>query len=186
MVTQFGPHDRRATLAGFGFPKDFYPAGRLDHDSEGLLLLTSDGRLQHRLTDPKFAHPRTYLVQVERVPSGENLLKLAGGLRLRDGPTRPCRVRPLPQDPALPPREPPIRVRRTVSCAWLELTLTEGRNRQVRRMTAAIGHPTLRLVRSKIGDLTLKDLPPGRWRWLSEAELRRIETSWTVSPSSPL
>ena len=180
MVAQFGPHDRRPTLAAFGFPKDFYPAGRLDHDSEGLLLLTCDGKLQHRLTDPKFAHPRTYLVQVERVPSDESLLKLTRGLQLRDGPTRPCRVRPLPKDPTLPPREPPIRVRRTVPCAWLELTLTEGRNRQVRRMTAAIGHPTLRLVRVKIGALTLKDLPPGRWRYLSDAELRRIESSSAV------
>lgn len=165
-VSQFTPLAGHPTLAALGLPKGFYPAGRLDHDSEGLLLLTDDGRLAARIIRPE--HPRTYLVQVERVPSAESLARLAQGLKLKDGMTRPCRVRLLESEPSLPPRNPPIRRRLSVPTAWLELVLTEGKNRQIRRMTAAIGHPTLRLLRIRSGNLELGDLEPGRWRWEEE------------------
>lgn len=176
VVSQFTPLAGHPTLAGFGLPKGVYPAGRLDHDSEGLLLLTDDGDLQARLCDPRWAHPRTYAAQVERVPDAAALERLAKGVRLKDGPTRPCRVRLLDEDPGFPPRDPPVRYRKSVPTAWLELTLTEGRNRQVRRMTAHIGFPTLRLVRVRIGTLTLEGLAPGEWRRLSGAEVREIRT----------
>jgi 23S rRNA pseudouridine2457 synthase len=153
---------------------DVYPAGRLDHDSEGLLLITSDGDLQHRLTDPKFAHPRMYWVQVEGLPSTDALRQLAAGVVIQGRRTLPVTVRLLEQEPGLPPRNPPIRYRKSVPTAWLELTLTEGRNRQVRRMTAAVGHPTLRLVRCAIGDLQLGELRPGEWRDLTPEELLRL------------
>lgn len=171
VVSQFSPHSTHRALAEFGLPKGVYPIGRLDHDSEGLLLLTDDGGLQHRLSDPRFGHPRTYWAQVERLPSSEALGRLAAGPRLSDGPTRPCRARVLKEAPALPPREPPIRFRKNVPTAWIELTLAEGRNRQVRRMTAAVGHPTLRLVRSAIGKLQLGALAPGRWREVSRSDM---------------
>lgn len=164
IVSQFSPLGRHRTLSDFGLPKGVYPCGRLDHDSEGLLVLTGDGALQHRLSDPKFGHPRTYLVQVERVPDRDALASLAAGPRLTDGPTRPCRVQLLSEEPTLPARRPPIRYRKNVPTAWLQLTLTEGRNRQVRRMTAAVGHPTLRLLRISSGPFRLGDLQPGRWR----------------------
>jgi 23S rRNA pseudouridine2457 synthase len=172
VLSQFSPEDGHPGLSGFKLPKGVYACGRLDRDSEGLLLLCDDGRLIHRLTDPRYAHPRTYLAQVELVPGPEALGKLAAGPVLSDGPTRPCRARLLHSEPPLPPRHPPIRFRKNVPTAWLELTLTEGRNRQVRRMTAAVGHPTLRLVRIKIGRLTLKSLEPGRFREIDLAELR--------------
>ena len=175
VVSQFTPLGDHSTLADFGFPKGLYPAGRLDHDSEGLLLLTDDGPLQNRLTDPHWRHPRTYWVQVERIPDVDSMTRLVGGLNLRDGLTRPCAASVLIADPELPPRDPPIRFRKTVPTIWIELTLTEGRNRQVRRMTAHIGHPTLRLVRARIGDLTLAGLAPGTWRTLTAAELRVLE-----------
>ena len=171
VMSQFSPSDGKITLARFSLPADIYPAGRLDHDSEGLLLLTDDGGLNHRLTEPKKGHPRTYWVQVERVPDDAALEKLRRGVELADGKTLPCFVKLLEAEPELPPRDPPIRHRLNVPTAWLELTLTEGRNRQVRRMTAAIGHPTLRLVRSAIGRLTLGDLAPGKWRWVDRREL---------------
>lgn len=171
VVSQFTPLAGHPTLADYGLPKGIYPCGRLDHDSEGLLLLTDDGALAQRLTDPRFGHPRTYLAQVERLPSAEALARLAKGVKLKDGPTRPCKVRLLKEEPALPLRDPPIRQRKSVPTAWLELTLTEGRNRQVRRMTAAIGHPTLRLVRARIGKLGLEGLGPGRWREVGPSEL---------------
>lgn len=164
VATQFSPIAGHRTLAEFGLPKRVYPAGRLDHDSEGLLVLTDDGQLQHALTDPRHYHKRTYWAQVEREPSIEALDRLRAGPRLSDGPTRPARVQRLNVEPSLPPREPPIRFRKNVPTAWLEITLTEGRNRQVRRMTAAIGHPTLRLVRVRVGPFQLDDLAPGRWR----------------------
>jgi len=164
VLSQFTPHDGHPGLAAFGLPAGVYPAGRLDHDSEGLLLLTDDGWLQHRVTDPCGKQPRTYWAQVEGVPTEEALRRLAHGVRLRDGPTRSCRVRLLETPPRLPPRTPPIRSRRNAPTAWLELVLTEGRNRQVRRMTAAVGFPTLRLVRCAIGKLRLEDLAPGAWR----------------------
>lgn len=153
----------RCTLAEFGLPSGVYPAGRLDHDSEGLLLLTDDGDLAHRITDPRHKQPKTYWVQVEGAPSGEQLDALRTGVMLNDGPTRPADVHRL-DSPALWPRDPPVRFRKSVPDAWLELTIREGRNRQVRRMTAAVGLPTLRLVRVAIGDHRLAGLQPGEWR----------------------
>ena len=153
----------RPTLAGFGLPAGVYPAGRLDFDSEGLLLLTDDGRLAHRLTDPRHKQPKTYWVQVEGDPGTAQLEALRTGVVLNDGPTLPARVRRIGAPP-LWPRDPPVRVRKTVPDAWLEITLTEGRNRQVRRMTAAVGLPTLRLVRAAIGGHGLDTLAPGGWR----------------------
>lgn len=154
----------RATLAGFGLPPEVYAAGRLDYDSEGLLLLTDNGNLAHRLTDPKHKQPKTYWVQVEGVPAEEKLQALRDGVQLNDGPTLPATVQLLETPPALWPRDPPVRFRKTVPDAWLAITLREGRNRQVRRMTAAVGLPTLRLVRVSIGAYGLGDLRPGEWR----------------------
>lgn len=153
----------RRTLAQFGLPPDVYAAGRLDLDSEGLLLLTDDGAMAHRMTDPAHRQPKTYQVQVEGTPMPAQLQALEHGVVLRDGPTRPAHVRTIP-DPALWPRDPPVRMRKTVPDAWLELTISEGRNRQVRRMTAAVGLPTLRLVRISIGPHRLESLLPGTWR----------------------
>ncbi|MFC7301051.1 pseudouridine synthase [Cognatiluteimonas weifangensis] len=155
----------RRTLAAFGLPPGVYPAGRLDYDSEGLLLLTDDGALAHRLTDPRHKRPKTYWVQVEGVPDAAQLAALRDGVALKDGPTRPARARRIAA-PALWPRDPPVRYRKTVPDAWLELTLREGRNRQVRRMTAAVGLPTLRLVRVAIGAHRLGALAPGAWQAL--------------------
>ena len=155
----------RRTLAEFGLPPDVYAAGRLDHDSEGLLLLTDDGALAHRLTDPRHKQPKTYWVQVEGEPSDAQLDALRRGVVLNDGPTRPAKARRL-DAPALWPRDPPVRFRKTVPDAWLELVIGEGRNRQVRRMTAAVGLPTLRLVRVAIGPHRLDDLAPGEWATL--------------------
>lgn len=153
----------RRTLAEFGLPPDVYAAGRLDHDSEGLLLLTDDGALAHRLTDPRHKQPKTYWVQVEGDPGDAQLRQLRDGVTLNDGPTRPAKVRRI-ETPALWPRDPPVRFRKSVPDAWLEMTITEGRNRQVRRMTAALGLPTLRLVRVAIGAHRIGDLEPGQWR----------------------
>ena len=156
--------------------RDVYPVGRLDRDSEGLLLLTGDGLLQHRLTDPKFGHPRTYWVQVERIPTEEALRQLRAGVEVQDYRTRPATVRLLPAEElvGVPPRDPPVRFRLNVPAAWIELTLTEGRNRQVRRMTAAVGFPALRLIRVAIGELRLGDLGAGMWRDLTTAEARYV------------
>ena len=162
------------TLRDYVPVKDVYPAGRLDRDSEGLLFLTSDGRLQHRLSDPKFEHPRTYWAQVEGVPAEQALRRLERGLKIEDYVTRPAKARILAEEPQLPPRDPPIRYRKTVPTTWIELVLTEGRNRQVRKMTAAVGHPTLRLVRVAIGELRLEGLQPGEWRELTNAELAAL------------
>lgn len=157
----------RPTLAGFGLPAGVYPAGRLDFNSEGLLLLTDDGALAHRITDPRHKRAKTYRVQVEGDPSPAQLDTLAAGVVLKDGPTRPARVRRIDIDTAMPelwPRDPPVRFRKSVPDAWLEITIREGRNRQVRRMTAAVGLPTLRLVRVAIGAWALDGLAPGQWR----------------------
>jgi 23S rRNA pseudouridine2457 synthase len=170
VMTQFSAKDGKPTLAKFSLPHGVYPAGRLDHDSEGLLVLTDDGGLVHRLTDPRRGHPRVYWAQVERVPTEEALKKLRVGLVLSDGRTAPCSAK-LIEDPGLPERNPPIRFRLNVPTAWIEMTMTEGRNRQVRRMTAAVGHPTLRLVRCRIGKLSLAGLEPGKWRWVDPREL---------------
>lgn len=153
----------RLTLSDFIAMPDVYPAGRLDLDSEGLLLLTDDGRLQAWIADPRFKMPKTYLVQVEGDPDEAALAALRSGVLLRDGPTRPAQIERI-VEPVLWPRDPPVRYRKNVPDSWLRLTIHEGRNRQVRRMTAAVGHPTLRLVRWSIGDWTLKGLGPGHWR----------------------
>jgi len=153
----------RRTLAGFDLPKGVYPAGRLDFDSEGLLLLTDDGRLAHRLTDPKHKQPKAYWVQVEGTPTEAQLHALCAGVQLNDGPTLPAQVQAI-EPPALWPRDPPVRFRKSVPDAWLELVIREGRNRQVRRMTAAVGLPTLRLVRVAVGGQRLDTLQPGQWR----------------------
>jgi len=165
----------RPTLKDYVAIADVYPAGRLDYDSEGLVLLTNDGRLQHRLNHPQFGHPRTYWVQVERLPDEVALEQLRRGVTIQGDRTRPAQVRLLAVEPDLPPRNPPIRFRKTVPTAWLELTLTEGRNRQVRRMTAAVGFPTLRLVRVAIAHLTLGSLSPGEWRELGLEEVQRLQ-----------
>lgn len=174
VLTQFTDPQGRPTLADYIDVAGVYAAGRLDMDSEGLLLLTDDNLLKTRLTDPKFEHPRTYWVQVERIPDEAALERLRKGVELNNGWTRPALVERI-EPPDLPPRDPPIRVRKNVPDCWLQLTLTEGRNRQVRRMTAALGYPTLRLVRWAIGNITLAGLAPGEWREVSEAEAKRIK-----------
>lgn len=153
----------RPTLSGFVDVPGVYPAGRLDRDSEGLLVLTDDGRLQAQIADPKFKKPKTYLVLVERIPGDAALQSLRDGVTLKDGKTRPADVRRIDQ-PELWVRDPPVRYRKSVPDCWLELTIREGRNRQVRRMTAAVGHPTLRLVRWSVGDWTLDGIENGAWR----------------------
>jgi 23S rRNA pseudouridine2457 synthase len=160
----------RPTLALFGLPPRVYVAGRLDHDSEGLLLLTDDGRLNQRLTDPRWKAPKKYLVQVEGTAREDALEQLRRGVELKDGPTLPAEARVISEPSWLWPREPPIRVRKTVPDCWLELVIREGRNRQVRRMTATVGLPTLRLVRAAIGPYRLGDLAPGSW---CEIEVQR-------------
>jgi len=161
-------------LAEFGFPKNVYPIGRLDADSEGLLLLSDEAEWNSRLLEPRFAHEREYWVQVERIPDAKDLEQLAAGVLVQGRRTLPCRARiPEPQ-PSVPPRDPPIRFRRTVPDCWIILELIEGKNRQVRRMTAAVGHPTLRLLRWRIGGLTLGDLPPGQWKTLSPDERKLV------------
>ena len=153
----------RPTLADFIDRPGLYPAGRLDLDSEGLLLLTDDGRLQARIADPRYKTEKTYLAQVEGEPDEAALQALRRGVRLKDGPTLPAQAERI-DDPQLWPRDPPVRYRKSVPDSWLRLTIREGRNRQVRRMTAAVGHPTLRLVRWRIGDWSLDSLDPGHWR----------------------
>lgn len=164
VLTQFRGDANELTLKSLIDLTDVYPAGRLDKDSEGLLLLTNNGVWQHRITDPKHKMAKTYWVQVEGIPSPQAVQQLCDGVALNDGITLPAQARLLPQPPAVWPRTPPIRVRQSVPDCWLELTITEGRNRQVRRMTAAIGHPTLRLIRAQIGPWHITDLAPGEWR----------------------
>ena len=175
VVSQFTSREGKRTLARFIKVKGVYPIGRLDEDSEGLLLLTDDGALQHRLSDPKFDHPKTYLVQVERVPDEAALENLRHGVVIQGYQTKPAQVRLLDAEPQVPPRDPPIRFRKSVSTAWLEITLTEGKNRQVRRMTAAVGHPTLRLVRVEVAGVKLGELEPGEWRELDMEEIARAK-----------
>ena len=163
VVSQFSPMDNKRTLAEFIPIKNVYPAGRLDFDSEGLMVLTDDGKLQQQIADPKEKLPKTYWVQVEGIPTEDALAQLRNGIKLKDGFTKPAQVRVL-ENPTIWNRNPPIRVRKTIPDAWIELVIKEGRNRQVRRMTAAVGFPTLRLIRVKIGDWDLTDLPIGEWK----------------------
>jgi len=172
----------RLTLKDYIQVPSVYPVGRLDRDSEGLLLLTNNGRLQHILSDPRFGHPRTYWVQVERIPDEEALQCLRQGVVIQNYRTQPAQVKLLSMEPSLPPRDPPIRYRKNVPTSWLEITLTEGKNRQVRRMTANVGFPTLRLVRVALGvagakhfaHLSLEGLAPGQWRDLTTTELEKL------------
>ncbi len=166
--------NKRRTLKDYISVTSVYPVGRLDWDSEGLLLLTNHGQLQHRLSHPRFQHPRTYWVQVERIPDPDALRRLRTGVIIDHQLTRQALVQMLNTEPQLPPRDPPIRFRKSVPTAWLEMTLTEGRNRQVRRMTAAVGFPTLRLVRVAIAHLSLEKLQPGQWRDLTPEELNPL------------
>ena len=176
VLTRFTPEpgSKHRTLAEFGFPPGVYPIGRLDADSEGLLLLSDEPALNARLLHPSQGHTRCYWVQVENIPHPDALRTLQRGVTIQGHRTLPCRAVLLDPPPAVPPRDPPIRVRRHIPDAWISLELTEGKNRQVRRMTAAVGHPTLRLVRARIGAFDLADLAAGKWRGLTEAERRQV------------
>lgn len=164
VICQFRPDGLHPTLKDYVPVPGVYPAGRLDTDSEGLVILTDDGRLQHRIADPCHKLPKTYWVQVEGIPDDAALSRLAKGVPLRDYITRPARVARMDEPAGLWPRDPPIRQRRHIPTSWLTITLREGKNRQVRRMTAAVGHPTLRLIRWSVGEWTLAGLAPGQWR----------------------
>ena len=178
VLSQFTPDGSpNRTLADFGFPKGVYPLGRLDADSEGLLLLTDDAALNQQLLQPRQSHEREYWAQVERVPAPEALRQLSKGVSVQGYATLPCRAWILEPQPELPPRNPPIRFRKSVPTCWLGLELVEGKNRQVRRMTAAIGHPTLRLLRVRIVRFELGSLAPGAWRQLSLDE-RTLVLTW--------
>ncbi|WP_193211906.1 pseudouridine synthase [Luteolibacter marinus] len=172
VLSQFTPdHPGQQTLAAFGFPKEVFPIGRLDQDSEGLLLLGNEPRQVARLLEPNRGHPRTYHAQVEGLPADDSLAQLVrGGIPLKGHRTLPCLAHRLDPQPDYPPRDPPVRFRKSVPDCWIELTLTEGKNRQVRRMTAAVGHPTLRLIRVAIGKLPLDGLSPGTWRELTRED----------------
>ncbi len=176
VLSQFTPEpgSRYRTLAEFGFPKEVYPIGRLDAESEGLLLLSDEPALNARLLHPTRGHRRIYWAQVERVPGGEALGSLEAGLPIAGRQTFPCKAWLLDPQPVLPPREPPIRVRKSVADCWIALELVEGKYHQVRRMTAAVGHPTLRLVRVQIGEFRLGELPAGEWRTLAAKERREV------------
>ncbi len=176
VLCQFSPVEGKSTLGDFlSLPKDVYPVGRLDYDSEGLLLLTNDGLMHHRLIDPRFEHSRTYLVQVEGIPDELSLKKLADGVVIENKKTKRANVRLLEEEPVLWERNPPIRFRKSIPTSWLEIQLFEGRNRQIRKMTAAIGFPTLRLVRVKIEFLEVYGLKPGEFRELSDDEIYRLK-----------
>lgn len=164
VLTKFTDAQQRPTLAGLVPHADVYPAGRLDADSEGLLVLTSDGRLQARISDPRHHWPKTYWAQVEGEVSEAALEQLRKGVTLSDGRTRPARADRMPEPAKLWPRDPPVRFRKSIPTSWIALTLSEGRNRQVRRMTAAVGNPTLRLIRYSVGPWTIDGLAPGEWR----------------------
>lgn len=167
VLCQFTGESGDRTLAEFGLPKDVYAAGRLDKDSEGLLLLTNDGKFIDKLLNPRFDHQKCYWAQIEKVPTKEDLDKLARGVDIKGYKTKPCKVKILDPAPEIPDRDPPIRFRKSIPTCWIELILTEGKNRQVRRMTAAIGFPTLRLIRVGIGKQSLADLKEGQWKEVS-------------------
>lgn len=164
VLTKFTDVQQRPTLAGLVPHTNVYPAGRLDADSEGLVVLTSDGRLQSRITDPRNHWPKCYWVQVEGEITAEALARLRTGVLLNDGRTRPAQAERMPEPASLWPRVPPVRFRKSIPTSWIRLTISEGRNRQVRRMTAAVGHPTLRLIRYSVGPWTIDRLAPGEWR----------------------
>lgn len=172
VLSQFTPEDGARSLAEFDLPKGIYAAGRLDKDSEGLLLLTDDGPLIEKLLNPKNEKPKTYWALVERLPDQNALNKLRKGIRIENYLTKPAQVKVLDPQPEVPPRDPPVRFRKTVQDYWIELTIIEGKNRQVRKMTAAVGHPTLRLIRKSIANLTLEGLAPGEWKEISREELK--------------
>ena len=171
ILSQFTPEGGHPALDSFDLPKEVYAAGRLDRDSEGLLLLTNDGPFIKKLLDPKFAHERSYWVQVEGTPSDDQIKQLRAGPAFKGYKPKACIAQIITPQPDVPPRDPPIRVRKSVSDTWLELVLTEGKNRQVRRMTAAVGCPTLRLIRKSIGNLKLGNLPEGQWREVSKGDI---------------
>jgi 23S rRNA pseudouridine2457 synthase len=175
VLSQFtGDGSKNLTLAEFGFPKDIYPIGRLDADSEGLLLLSDEPEWNAKLLQPRHAHEREYWAQVERIPLPEQLKKLERGVMIQGRKTLPCQAWILEPQPSIPPRDPPIRLRKSVPDCWIGLELIEGKNRQVRKMTAAIGHPTLRLMRMRIGNFWLEELEAGKWRILSAKECRDV------------
>ena len=171
VLSQFTPEAGHKALDEFGLPAGIYAAGRLDHDSEGALLLTDNGPLIKKLLDPKFGHPRTYLAQVDGQITEEAVKKLAAGVDIKGYRTKPCKAEIAKEPEGLWPRNPPVRFRANIPTSWVQLTLTEGKNRQVRHMTAAVGFPTLRLIRVKIGNIPLGDLQPGQWRIITEKVL---------------
>lgn len=181
VLTQFTDEHGRATLKQFVPLPGIYPVGRLDYDSEGLVLLTDDKPLQHRLSDPKFKVPKTYWAQVEGVPTEEQLQKLRRGVQLKDGLTTPAQADILPEPTDLGPRATPIRYRANIPTSWLRLIISQGMNRQVRRMTAAVGLPCLRLLRVSIAFLTIDGLAPGEWRELTEAEAKKLKAAFSAS-----
>ncbi len=166
VICQFSPHDKHRSLAEFIPQKNVYAAGRLDHDSEGLLLLTDDGKLQHRIANPKQKMPKTYWVQVDNQITDEAIARLEKGVQLKDGMTLPAEAHIINEPANLWPRNPPVRFRKNIPTSWIELTIREGRNRQVRRMTAAVGFPTLRLIRCRVGDWRLGNIRPGEYMTL--------------------
>jgi 23S rRNA pseudouridine2457 synthase len=172
VLSQFSPEPGKLTLKDFLIlPKDIYPIGRLDFDSEGLLLLTNDNEIKSKLTDPKYQHPKTYLAQVEQIPNDKALDNLRKGILIEGKKTKPAEAYVLSEEPDLPPRSTPIRFRKNIPTSWIKLVIHEGRNRQVRKMTAAVGHPTLRLVRVQIGSVVIGELHPGEWKEVKRQEI---------------
>lgn len=172
VLSQFSPEPGKQTLKDYlTLPNDIYPVGRLDYDSEGLLLLTNDNMIKKKLTDPNVGHPKKYVVQVERIPDDTALEKLRRGVVIEGVATKPADVTLLNEEPGFPERSTPIRFRKNVPTSWISIILREGRNRQVRKMTAAVGHPTLRLVRVQIGNLTIGSLKPGQWKEISRTDI---------------
>lgn len=179
VICQFSADDNHPSLANYIPIKNVYPAGRLDHDSEGLLLLTDSGPLQNSITDPRHKMPKTYWVQVDNVITDEAIEQLRKGVELKDGITRPAQCRRIDEPESLWPRDPPVRFRKNIPTSWIELTIKEGRNRQIRRMTAAVGFPTLRLIRYAIGDWTLTGLQPGKYSSQTISHVRQVATHKT-------